>query len=473
MNRKKMIGIIGSIVLATTNIIGNVLATTVNANNVQTVNAIYSSQIGIDVANTTTISETINQTYTVNATKTPIDLSKLEIRYYFNQSQDKEMNMWCDHAALQLNVAPWYSDLTSKVDMSIKKVNGKYLCTLKVNETGSLGVGTGSMNISIRIANKDWSKINGFSAYLAEILYDGNIISTTNYQEKNPSEGEQPSTGGSEPTQGNIYDVPINPYDVPSNFDKYIEGNLYGKLEKVSYYSKTTGTMRKCNIITPVNYSKDKTYPVLYLLHGIGGTEDEWLYGGANNIIGNLIKSGKAQEMIVVIPNIRASKNDGVPSNALSAENIAAFDNFINDLRGDLMPFIAQNYSIKTGPQNTAIAGLSMGGRESLFIGFSMLDTFGYIGAFSPAPGLLPDKGLNYPGQFRESAFTIPQGANVPKVVLICNGNTDSVVGTVPTYYHDTLVENNVKHFWYTMNGDHNFGVWNNGLYHFCQYLFK
>lgn len=190
MNRKKMIGIIGSIVLATTNIVGNVLATTVNANNVQTVNAIYSSQIGIDVANTTTISETINQTYTVNATKTPIDLSKLEIRYYFDQSQDKEMNMWCDHAALQLNVAPWYSDLTSKVDMSIKKVNGKYLCTLKVNETGSLGVGTGSMNISIRIANKDWSKINGFSAYLAEILYDGNIISMTNYQEQNPSEGD-------------------------------------------------------------------------------------------------------------------------------------------------------------------------------------------------------------------------------------------------------------------------------------------
>ena len=58
--------------------------------------------------------------------------------------------------------------------------------------------------------------------------------------------------------------------------------------------------------------------------------------------------------------------------------------------------------------------------------------------------------------EFSENEFTIPQGEPIPQMVLICNGNRDGVVGTVPTYYHDTLVKNGVKHFWYTMDGDHN-----------------
>lgn len=453
--------------MASANLGGDICAkANLEEKSIQMPNTTYASQMDLDVSNTTTVNQSINQTYLIKATRGTVDLSKLEIRYYFTKSDNKEMNMWCDNAALQLSVSPWYSELTSKIGMSVQKDKEKYFCSIKVNNAIRLETSKGSMNISIRIANNDWSKIENFTEGGTTILYDGVIISDDNSEEK-------PSTGGENSVPGSIYDQNINPYDVPSNFEKNISGNIYGKVEKLSYYSKTTGAIRKCNIITPTNYSKDKTYPVLYLLHGIGGTEDEWLYGGANNVIGNLISEGKAKEMIVVIPNIRASKNDQVPSNILSPENIAAFDNFINDLRTDLMPFIANNYSIKTGPKNTAIAGLSMGGRESLFIGFSMLDTFGYIGAFSPAPGLLPDRNLNYVGQFKESQFTIPQGANVPNVIMICNGNTDSVVGTVPTYYHDTLVKNGVKHFWYTMNGDHNFGVWNNGLYHFATYLFK
>lgn len=461
MKSKKWMSIIASMLMVSASLGGNVFAAQ-RIEDYSTKEAGQANAVDADVVVETAANGSINQKYTIKAGKEPIDLSKLEIRYYFTKSDDTPMSMWCDNAAVQLNVAPWYKDLADEVKLSIGKDSTGYYFSVQLEDTNKLYADAGSITITTRFANNDWSAMSDFKEVGTVVRYEGNNSSST------------PVTPPTEVVPGgNIYDTPINPYDVPSNFASNIAGTTYGTLRKVSYYSTTTGKMRNCNVITPANYSSDKKYPVLYLLHGIGGNEDEWLYGGCDKIIGNLIASGQASEMIVVIPNVRASANDSCPANPVSTENIAAFDNFINDLQKDLMPFIEKNYSIKTGTENTAVAGLSMGGRESLFIGFSMLDTFGYIGAFSPAPGLLPDYNLNYVGQFTENQFTVPQGQMVPKMVMICNGNTDSVVGTVPTYYHETLAKNGVDHFWYTMDGDHNFEVWNNGLYHFCQRIFK
>ncbi|ADL52399.1 alpha/beta hydrolase [Clostridium cellulovorans] len=265
----------------------------------------------------------------------------------------------------------------------------------------------------------------------------------------------------------------LDQWTTPADFDILKPNVNYGEMNLIQYNSTTTGTTRKCYVMTPPNYSKDKKYPVLYLLHGIGGTEEGWLEGEPMNIIGNLIATGEASEMIIVMPNVRAMANDGPPTNMLSQENINAFDNFINDLKNDLMPFIEANYPISTTREDTAIAGLSMGGRESLFIGFSMLDKFAYIGAFSPAPGLLPYPLLNYKGQLTEEQFTVPENSPEPKLILICNGESDSVVGTTPAYYHDTLTKNDVNHLWYTMPGNHEFSVWKNALYNFAKRIFK
>lgn len=263
-------------------------------------------------------------------------------------------------------------------------------------------------------------------------------------------------------------------YSVPCGFNTKKADIKYGHLEEVSYYSKTTGNTRKCNVLLPPHYSEDKEYPILYLLHGIGGTHNEWLEGNPVEIIGNLESEGQCPEMIVVMPNVRASYDDSCPENILSLENINAFDNFINDLNNDLMPFINSKYPVKQGRENTAIAGLSMGGRETLFIGFTEPDKFAYIGAFSPAPGLLPEKTLNYPGQFTPENFTLDKNSkDFPKLILICNGNTDSVVHDNPNIYHETLVNNDVNHLWYTIDGDHNFEVWNHGLYNFVKRVFK
>lgn len=268
-------------------------------------------------------------------------------------------------------------------------------------------------------------------------------------------------------------------YTTPQGFDTLTAAGDGWKRETVTYASKTTGADRLCHVILPAGYSSETSYPVLYLLHGIGGDHNEWLGGNPLEVVSNLVGAGEATEMIVVIPNVRAMKEDAVPQEVFGPVNIAAFDNFINDLRDDLMPFIAANYNIKTGRENTAIAGLSMGGRESLFIGFSMSDTFGYIGAFSPAPGLLPlsfpgggDR-PTFPGQFTEEELKIPEGAPTPYFIMMCNGEQDEIVKFCTAGYEATLNKNGVEHLYYTMPGGHDFTVWKNGLYHFAKQIFK
>lgn len=267
--------------------------------------------------------------------------------------------------------------------------------------------------------------------------------------------------------------APEETYLVPEGFDEKLDNVNYGEIKMVTYPSATTGSDRKANILLPANYSSEKKYPVLYLLHGIGGDHDEWLGGTPQYIIGNLVAQGMAKEMIVVMPNVRARADDSVPSDYLSLENFKAFDNFINDLKDDLMPFIKEHYSIKEGRENTAIAGLSMGGREALYIGIRMADTFGYTGAFSPAVGVLPYSGyISESGLFSKKTFKLPERYNENTLLLICNGDNDTVVYDTPKQYHDTLTENGTKHIYYETEGGHDFGVWENGLYNFVRRIF-
>ncbi len=248
--------------------------------------------------------------------------------------------------------------------------------------------------------------------------------------------------------------------------------NVYGAITEVSYYSKTTGTERKCNIYTPPNYTPDKTYPVLYLLHGIGGTHREWLDGAPDEILGNLITAGEVPPMIAVLPNVRAMADDSVPSEVLSQQNIDAFDNFINDLQNDLMPYIKAHYPVSEKREETAIAGLSMGGREALYIGITMPETFGFIGAFSPAPGLMPYAALDYPGQLNKEQMLLPDEYKHNTLIFICNGNRDDIVNDLPFQYKEALVKNGMDVVYDIFDGEHDFTVWKEGLYYFVRCIF-
>lgn len=257
--------------------------------------------------------------------------------------------------------------------------------------------------------------------------------------------------------------------DPPSGFDVRREGVTYGKTVFHTYLSRTTGTFRKVMVLLPPEYDEARQYPVLYLLHGIGGDQNEWAHGKPDVVIGNLIADGEAPDMIVVMPNIRARAKDAAnPSDVYSAEHFAAFDNFINDLTNDLMPFVAEEFSIAQGRENTAVAGLSMGGREALYIGLSLPETFGYVGAFCPAPGVLPyyaEKGL-----FQKADFKAAEGYD--SYILINAGASDGVVGEWPKTYADTLAANGTPHTFYTMPGGHDFNVWKHGLYNFARNIF-
>src|SRR5262249_44072708 len=157
----------------------------------------------------------------------------------------------------------------------------------------------------------------------------------------------------------------------------------------VEYDSKTVGVKRKAQVYTPPGYTKDKKYPVLYLLHGIGGDENEWARGGAPNVIlDNLYADKKAVPMIVVMPNGRAQKDDRPGTNPFATA--PAFAAFEKDLLDDLIPFVEKTYSAKADRESRALAGLSMGGGQSLNFGLGHLDTFAWVGGFSSAPNTKP-----------------------------------------------------------------------------------
>jgi enterochelin esterase-like enzyme len=257
--------------------------------------------------------------------------------------------------------------------------------------------------------------------------------------------------------------IPDDDYTVPSGFDRKKTEDTYGTLTEKSYSSKTTGATRKCLVYTPPGYDPKVTYPVMYLLHGIGGTHTEWLGGNPNEILSNLINAGKAKPMIVVMPNVRAMKPDSVPSDQFGEASVNAFHNFINDLSNDLMPFISKNYPVSNERHKRAIAGLSMGGMESIHIGIRMPETFGYIGAFSAAPALpLTPEQMTLPDKYKNNIF-----------IMICCAKDDTIALGPSQSYNQSLVNNGVETTYYELNtGGHGFGVWKNGLYNFARRIF-
>jgi len=251
------------------------------------------------------------------------------------------------------------------------------------------------------------------------------------------------------------------------------------KKEVVEYYSKYSKTNRKLNIIFPPNYSEDKLYPVLYLLHSDTGNENtliEEIANGVRSIPAELAKQHKAKEMIIVVPKVNVYP-PGVkePPALLTTEYLSGFDNFIYELIDSIMPFIEENYQVLVGRENTAIAGHSMGGRTALYIGYSRPDKFGYVGGFSPAFGITPVEGSNvHTGLFpSEEAFKIKNINYTPMVTLISWGDKDDSVNPYPELYHRILTENNQPHISIEIKGaSHDYKAFSTGLYNFILTLF-
>ena len=272
---------------------------------------------------------------------------------------------------------------------------------------------------------------------------------------------------------------------IPGKYIKsqFVEG---GTIEKISYTSKDyfgdeADVTKEAYVYLPYGYDESKQYNVLYLMHGIGGDEAEWGMTGSTSrvkcIMDNLIYHGDIEPFIVVTPNGRSAKN-----HAKNGSDFNSFYVFGKELRNDLIPYIESHYStyadysedgydLSATRTHRAMAGLSMGGMQTINIGIGeCLDLFSYFGAFSAAPtsniASVTAKTID------DSEFDIDYFYN------IC-GKSDSTAlasHTAAAKNIDTLTDKltaDDNFMWQEVSGAHDFNVWYLGFYNFAQLVFK
>ncbi|HLP09151.1 MAG TPA: alpha/beta hydrolase-fold protein [Opitutaceae bacterium] len=258
-------------------------------------------------------------------------------------------------------------------------------------------------------------------------------------------------------------DVRVFP-EPPADYRTPARGDLQGRVETFEYDSGVTGTRRKAIVYLPPGYSADHKYPVLYLLHGLGGNEHDWTsWIRAEVIVDNLIGAGKAAPMIIVCPNGRALPDDRAPQNQYTPENAGAFAKFERDLFSFLIPAVESHYSTFTDAEHRALGGLSMGGGQTFNFGLTHLSTFAWLGAFSAAPNTRPPAEL----------VPDPEAVRAHlKLLYISCGNKDGLIN-FSQGMHTYLKEHGVTHIWNVDDHGHDGDTWGSNLYRFAQRIFQ
>ena len=252
----------------------------------------------------------------------------------------------------------------------------------------------------------------------------------------------------------------------PAGFADERPGVARGTMEEFGYDSVVTGTRRKAKVYLPPGYSAGRRYPVLYLLHGIAGNQDEWSgYVRANTILDNLIADGKAVPMIVVMPNGRALADDAPPpaERVFTPEHVAGFANFERELPQVLIPAIDGKYPTIAERGQRAIAGLSMGGGQALNIGLGHLDSFAWVGGFSSAPNT------------RAAGELLPEPARARgrlRLLYLSCGDKDGLIN-VSQAFHRYLKQNDIAHVWNVDEYGHDRDSWSDQLYRYAQLIFR
>jgi enterochelin esterase-like enzyme len=285
----------------------------------------------------------------------------------------------------------------------------------------------------------------------------------------------------------------VSVVEVPGDSPQFYDAKPvpHGEVRIRPYESKTLGVSRTMWIYTPPGYDKGKDYPVLYLLHGAGDVESGWvLIGRANLILDNLIAGGKAKPMVVVMPlgHTMQSFSTGpaktVPDNTsklmasgaplddiitamVSGDGKGGLSLFGHDLVDDIMPAIQKTMKVSTKPDDRAIAGLSMGGGQTINLAFSRPDLFRYVVAMSPAANGKVDQG--YP-----QVFGNPSGVNKQfKLFWIGVGKDDTLVGPGDRAFDAILTKAGIHHTFKVGDGRHEWTVWRHQLNDVAPLLFK
>ncbi|MBQ6380074.1 MAG: hypothetical protein IJJ41_00535 [Clostridia bacterium] len=251
----------------------------------------------------------------------------------------------------------------------------------------------------------------------------------------------------------------------------------YGEVvENVQYYSRTAGANKHFNILLPPHYKQSKRYPVLYVLHGFYGEPEDHLhrYSYLQVLYGNLLHKKMAQEMLIVSVDMYTDKPE-LKAGKTQEQMRLSYDKVIEDIRLDVMPFVEQHYPVKSGRENTAVAGVSEGGAEALCIGIKWADSFGYIGAFAPNPGVVPTP--YYHGTYWENtvfeAFPKLKESEKPCYLYMTVGSKDTTSYLVTKAYEKALDESGIPNQTdYVKGFEHGMEFWKACFYNFLRKVF-
>jgi enterochelin esterase family protein len=278
-------------------------------------------------------------------------------------------------------------------------------------------------------------------------------------------------TGSTADTIQSLLEVPG---DAPAFYDA--QSVPHGEIRADWYESKSLGSIRRLTVYTPPGYdASGKTkYPVLYLFHGANADETAWTrLGHVNLILDNLLAAGKMKPFIAVMPfgyPVPPSVQTAQPSGAAAGAGrgfSSVVEGFSKDLVGDVIPYVQSHYRVYADRDHRAIAGLSMGGIESLQIGLNHLDEFSYVGGFSAAisPVSFPQ---TFPGVTAD-----PAGVNKQLHLLWIGCGTDDGLFAASTSFSKYLDDAQVKHTFYKIPGAHTWIVWRQFLNEFAPQLFR
>ena len=227
------------------------------------------------------------------------------------------------------------------------------------------------------------------------------------------------------------------------------------------------GSLRRLHVYTPPGYFQDTTkkYPVLYLLHGSGDNDSHWsILGQANVIADNLFADGKAEPMLIVMPDGHP-QIPAVENEERGARYYRSREVFENDVLEEIIPLIESNYRVKTDRMNRAIVGLSMGGGQSLSVGLKNVDKFAWIGGFSSSARGLDDAVAKL-GEDPEKTNELIQ------LLWIAIGKDDFLLEQNHTFI-ESLKKNKIEYEYKETEGSHTWNVWRLYLSEFIPLLFK
>lgn len=281
-----------------------------------------------------------------------------------------------------------------------------------------------------------------------------------------------------EPKKQNV--VQVEPPSPPSVLVQGDENT--GSIYRINYNSKDyqnggiVNTQKSAYVYLPVGYDENdssKKYPVLYLMHGVGGTESEWGLSKSNSVVKAIMDKRVADKsvepFIIVTPNGRSNFNFF----DISFSNHQAFYSFGQELRNDLIPYIEQTFNVSSDRNDRAMAGLSMGGMQTINIGLcESLDLISWFGAFSAAPTSYSSKKIDFMITTYFDEYPINYFYNICGLQDgVAYGSAAQAAKNITTVSKKFVEGENFQ--WYECDGGHDFNIWYKGFEDFAQIIFK